>query len=631
MTEPGTRIVYEFDGFRLDLQQRLLLSAVDGRPIPLTPRVFDTLLYFVERRGELLDKATLMKAIWPNIVVEENNLNQNISALRRVLGESPGEHRFIVTEPGRGYRFVADVRTVTVGASAHVETHAEAQRPVSSPAPAPSSASRSSIAVLPFANLTGDPGKEYFSDGMAEELIHTLARLPGLRVASRTSSFAYKGRQVDLRQIARDLGVETVLEGSVRSAGERIRVVAQLVNASSGFHVWSHSWDRQFEDLFKVQDELAREIVRALRINLSRDAQIALTRPPPTQDIEAYNLYMQGYALSWLGDLRGAHELLQQAIARDPQFGRARAMRASLRAGAIAMDVQLAGTLADAEQEIIEAQALDPGDFELDESLGFLYAAQGRWIEAEERFQEALAHNPTHPAVRMSAAVSLTESVGHLQRSLDLALEGVRLAPAWAASLLTLAMAYVFVGRHEEARRSIDRATQLGHPANVPGFREVLADLARHSGRYDEAASIMIDALTPALRDSGGAEVVKSVFGALANRDSRGIAIEKLTRLRAEVSAEGVTEISRRLFVLWYTLLGAPAEAFEIANGSLDIFAQQGAIGMYWGFLWMPEMLPFRQDPRFQEFVRRLKLFDYWKQYGPPDNCELRDGKLNCT
>ena len=632
MTEPGTRIVYEFNEFRLDLQQRLLLSGADGRPIPLSPKIFDTLLYFVERRGELLDKATLMKAIWPNIVVEENNLNQNISALRRALGESPGEHRFIVTEPGRGYRFVAEVRTLTIPArtSAQQQPAAEASTVLSTSQPT-TPTSRSSIAVLPFANLTGDPGKEYFSDGMAEELIHVLARVPGLRVPSRTSSFAYKGRNVDLRQIATDLRVGAVLEGSVRSAGERIRVTAQLIDAESGYHLWSQNYDRQFEDLFELQDELAREIVRALRINLSREAQIALTRPPPTQDIEAYNLFMQASALSWLGDLRGAHELLQQAIARDPQFGRARAMRASLRAVAITNDIQLAGTLTDAEREIIAAQAFDPDDFSMRASLGLLYAAQGRWIEAEERFQEALAHDTTNPALRMSAAMSLTESVGHLQRSLDLALEAARLAPAWAASLMTLAMAYVFVGRHEEARRSMDRTTQLGYPTNVPGVRDVLGDLARHSGRYDEAASIMIDALTPALRDAGGAEVVKSVFGALTDRDSRGIAIEKITRLRADVSAERVTHISRRRFALWYTLLGAPAEAFEVANESIDIFARHGTIGMYWGFLWMPDMLPFRQDSRFQEFVRRLKLFDYWNQYGPPDNCELRNGKLICS
>jgi TolB-like protein len=258
MPENAARIQYEFNNFRLDPQQRLLLSGAEGRPIPMAPKVFDTLLYFIERRGELLDKTTLMKAIWPNIVVEENSLNQNISTLRRVLGESPGEHRFIVTEPGRGYRFVADVKTVTVPASApRAGVPAEAPPPPAAPISSPGQPSRSSIAVLPFANLTGDPGKEYFSDGMAEELIHTLARIPGLRVPARTSSFAYKGRNTDVRQIARDLQVGAVLEGNVRSADERIRVTAQLIDAESGYHLWSQNYDRKFEDIFELQDALA--------------------------------------------------------------------------------------------------------------------------------------------------------------------------------------------------------------------------------------------------------------------------------------------------------------------------------------------------------------------------------------
>ena len=164
MTGPVARIFYEFDDFRLDVQQRLLIAAGNGQPISLPPKAFETLLYFVERRGELLEKTAIMKAVWPNIIVEENSLNQNISIIRRALGERPGEHRFIVTEPGRGYRFVAEVSAV-------------AEQPASS-ARVPSSAQitpaqRGSIAVLAFANLTGDPTQEYFSDGMAEELIHT--------------------------------------------------------------------------------------------------------------------------------------------------------------------------------------------------------------------------------------------------------------------------------------------------------------------------------------------------------------------------------------------------------------------------------------------------------------------------
>ena len=197
------RYFYEFGKFRLDPAKRRLLR--DGEPVRLTPKAFDTLLILVQSSGRTLEKDDLMQLVWPDAVVEENNLNQNISALRRALGESPGEHRFIVTEPGRGYRFVADVGTTVVPAAG-----SQAERTTS---PATSrAAERSSIAVLPFANLTGDPGKEYFGDGMAEELIHTLGRIPGLKVPSRTSSFSYKGRNIDVRQIARDLEVGAVLE-----------------------------------------------------------------------------------------------------------------------------------------------------------------------------------------------------------------------------------------------------------------------------------------------------------------------------------------------------------------------------------------------------------------------------------
>ncbi|MGA8709279.1 MAG: winged helix-turn-helix domain-containing protein [Steroidobacteraceae bacterium] len=218
MADAGMRFFYEFGEFRLDPQQRLLSVAADSRPIPLVPKALEMLLYLAERRGESLSKSVLMKALWPNLVVEENSLNQTISAVRRALGERPGEHRFIVTEPGRGYRFVADVRVTSAAATAPTTPAATSSAAPATPAP------RKSIAVLPFANLTGDAGKDYFSDGMAEELIHTLVRIPGLRVPSRTSSFAYKGRNVDVRQIARDLDVAVVLEGSVRSAGDRIRV-----------------------------------------------------------------------------------------------------------------------------------------------------------------------------------------------------------------------------------------------------------------------------------------------------------------------------------------------------------------------------------------------------------------------
>ena len=316
--------------------------------MPLSARAFDTLLYLVERPNQLIDKQMLMKAVWPNAIVEENNLNQNISILRRALGETPGEHRFVVTVPARGLRFVPPVtrraanppegrasalaqpppvtpvevvpaletepnrqtsakwlaviaiataivlfagyflahrhranRTAETATSDATRTTSSSKTPRADASPANP---RTSVAVMPFVNLTGDPGKEYFSDGMAEELINELTRVPGLKVPARTSSFAYKGRNIDARQIAHDLGVATILEGSVRSAGERIRVTAQLVNAETGYHLWSQTYDRSFGDVFKLEDDISAEIVEALKTSMNTPPPARVAQTPPTRD-----------------------------------------------------------------------------------------------------------------------------------------------------------------------------------------------------------------------------------------------------------------------------------------------------------------------------------------------------------
>ena len=354
---PGTEVLV-FSGFSLDPRQRLLFGA-DGRTVPLTGRAFDTLLYLAEHPHQLIDKQSLMKAVWPNVIVEENNLNQNISIVRRALGETPGENRFVVTVPGRGFRFAPAVTRQVAGdppappialapTTAPAPTAAAPTGSAEGPAPEPAQSNappastaaltpaaapiaaegalrtgasrshtrlawisgsiagavvllvagyilsrqlwppsrsvaevKSSIAVMPFANLTGDAGNDYLGDGMAEEIINVLAKVPGFKVPARTSSFAYKGRNTDIRQIGKDLGVDAVLEGSVRSAGEHIRITAELINAHDGLHVWAQTYDRKFTDLFALQDELAHAIVRTLRGSLSSQASGNLNREHP--------------------------------------------------------------------------------------------------------------------------------------------------------------------------------------------------------------------------------------------------------------------------------------------------------------------------------------------------------------
>jgi TolB-like protein len=632
MPETAAKIQYEFNDFRLDPQQRLLLSGPEGRPIPLPPKQFDTLLYFVERRGELLDKTTLMRAIWPNIVVEENSLNQNISALRRVLGESPGEHRFIVTEPGRGYRFVADVRTITVGAPESRARTPEAPAAVSARAPGMTSPTRSSIAVLPFANLTGDPAKEYFSDGMAEELIHTLARLPGLRVPARTSSFAYKGRNIDVRQIARDLQVAAVLEGSVRSAGERIRVTAQLIDAETGYHLWSQNYDRKFDDLFELQDALATEIVRTLRSSLHGDLSGALPHAPPTHDIEAYHLYLRSLDLSDnpIVNLPRALGDLQRAVERDPKFARAHAALTSLRSLALVVGVSVPGTLADAEKQALQALALDATHGATYGALGIIYAGQARWVEAQEKFDIALARDDADPQLHQAYGLHLAGSVGHVSRFLQASLQAGRLAPAWITGVMTIGVAYTVLGLTDEARRFLDLALDLGLGRTAGPVPDALSTLAVRAGRYEDAAEMMIAALPPNWRAVNGEETVRSVFEGMAEPARRSAALDRLNRLCADLHVQDAPEFVRRRLITWYSGLGGLTEAFALLNRSLDLFAKSGTIGTAWAFIWMPEMLPVRQDARFQDLCRRLRLFEYWEKHGAPDNCELRDGRLIC-
>ena len=198
---------------------------------------------------------------------------------------------------------------------------------------AEASGKHSSIAVLPFTNLSGDASKDYFSDGMSEELLNLLARVPGLQVAARTSAFAFKGRNVDIREVGRELGVETVLEGSVRQSGDQVRITAQLIDTETGFHLWSETYDRKLQDIFAVQDEIAQAIVDKLKIELApKEQQLAQRDKAPTQNVEAYELYLQGRAI-WKrrgeDNLRRAIDMYQAALARDPAFARAHAALAS--------------------------------------------------------------------------------------------------------------------------------------------------------------------------------------------------------------------------------------------------------------------------------------------------------------
>jgi TolB-like protein len=267
-----------FGRFRLDLGRRELRR--DGEPVPIHPRALGILCALAEAKGEIVSRDELMARLWPGRIVEEGNLHVHVSALRKALDEHGGGHSLVVTVPGRGYR-LADLTGLR---SAQL---AESSLPPQLPLP-----DKPSIAVMPFANLSGDPDQEYFADGMVEEIITALSRIHWLFVIARNSSFTYKGRAVDLKQVGRELGVRYVLEGSVRRGGDRVRITAQLIEAETGSHLWAERFDGSLGDVLDLQDQVAISVAGVIEPAL-RAAEVRRAVERPRRDPTAYDLYLR--------------------------------------------------------------------------------------------------------------------------------------------------------------------------------------------------------------------------------------------------------------------------------------------------------------------------------------------------
>jgi TolB-like protein len=317
---------YAFGPFRLDAQGETLFRGTE--PVALSHGAVALLRILIDRAEAPVSKDALMEAAWPGLAVEDSNLTVQIAALRRALGEVPGGESWIVTLPRRGYRFVGPSVTKTDALVPETPTVDAATRPAPMMAlPLPD---KPSIAVLPFDNLSGDPEQGYFVDGMVEEIITALSRIRWLFVIARNSSFTYKGRAVDVKQVGRELGVLYVLEGSVRKAGNRIRISAQLLDATTGAHLWADRFDAQLTDVFERRDNVASSVAGVIEPRLEA-AEYHRSTQRATNDLTAYDLFLRARAYTSLWDREGtmrALELLGQALTRDAYYGKALALAA---------------------------------------------------------------------------------------------------------------------------------------------------------------------------------------------------------------------------------------------------------------------------------------------------------------
>src|SRR5436190_503109 len=464
--------LYEFGDFRLDTAKRLL-RRLDGTTVPLTPRVFETLLYMVEHHDTVLDKERLMEAVWPDSIVEENNLSQNISTLRRIFGETPGSHSYIVTVPGRGYRFVAQVREQTDNDSATVEAEeatgptspeneAEAatvkgrqrlpdktgrtlavavlgvialtaaflargpsvrwpeKHKIAKAPPAPSSGTMTdivrSIAVLPFENLSGNPENAYFTDGIQEEILMRLAKIADLKVVSRTSTVRYKRSPENLREIATQHGVANVLEGSVQRTADRVHVNVQLIKAASDTHLWAEAYDRKLTDIFAVESEIAKTIADTLQAELTGSERNAIAARP-TENTEAYQLYLKGR-------FSGTNAAAKKAL-------------------------ELDDTLTEAHAAL--AYVLHVCDLDFD----------GSTME----FQRAIELNPNYATAHHWYGIEFLASLGRFNEAIREVKRGLELDPLSLPINGGLGRTYYFARRYDEAIEQLRKTSEMD-----PGF-----------------------------------------------------------------------------------------------------------------------------------------------------------------
>ncbi|WP_442582297.1 winged helix-turn-helix domain-containing tetratricopeptide repeat protein [Mesorhizobium sp. ASY16-5R] len=371
----------EFGNYRLKRAERLLLGP-DG-PVALSARSFDILALLLDRPDEVVGKSDLFDAVWPGVVVEENTLQVHISALRKLL---PAE--MIATVHGRGYKYAGPRPTMAAAGTA---------APV-----------RPSIAILPFDNMSGDPEQDYFSDGITEDIIAELGKYKEFLVIARNSSFRFRGKAHDLAEVAAKLGVQYVVEGSVRKIGNRVRITVQLTDASSMAHLWGEHYDREFDDIFAIQDEITRMIAARLA-RQARTAIASRARARPTDNMSAYEFYLRALQLAAVYETaHDAEPFLRQAVKLDPRFAAAHAMLSFVESFKFYWDYDSPGHLHSGLEIAATALQLDPDEAYGHLAIGFAHLWLRQFRQAEISLDRAVALNPNDPFILTIRALFLS-------------------------------------------------------------------------------------------------------------------------------------------------------------------------------------------------------------------------------
>jgi TolB-like protein/cytochrome c-type biogenesis protein CcmH/NrfG len=498
---------FHFSGHVLDVDLRELTRG--GENIAVEPQVFDLLTYLVENRDRVVSKDDLIETIWNGRIVSESTLTSRINAVRTAVGDTGKNQAVIRTIPRKGFRFVGDVsdalasRNALSGALAPQSAVGSLPQLEVSPSAVPSEQTpahppldRPAIAVLPFVNLSGESEQEYFSEGISEDIITALSKLRWFYVVARNSSFAYKGKAVHLKEIGEELGVDYVVEGSVRKDGDHVRITAQLVDVVTGSHLWAEHFDRDLKDVFAVQDEITQAVVAAIEPQLYAAEHFRSARKTP-DNMDAWDLVMRALQHYWRvtrQDNLVAQALLEKAIAVDPGYGHALSLLAACHTFAAHMGWQeMETTVPVAERAALAAIRADSEDAWAHYALASVYLFDRRFEDSIAEFELALQLNPNFSPARGLYGVALSYR-GRWEEGDRAAREALRFSPRdpFAAIYCGVAAYCQYVGKnYDEAVRLCREA--LRQRSDFVGAHRVLTAAAAMAGRNDVAKIALQD------------------------------------------------------------------------------------------------------------------------------------------
>jgi DNA-binding winged helix-turn-helix (wHTH) protein/tetratricopeptide (TPR) repeat protein len=598
MTDKPTTHCYEFDAFRLDARRRVLLR--DGAPVALTAKAVDLLLVLIRERGDVLEKDELLRALWPDTVVEEGNLTVNISALRKALGESPQERRYILTVPGRGYRFVAAVREVDDEGGELIIARRTRARVVIEREEAESDADTSSIAVLPFKPLTpgsgDDGGNDYLGLGIADALITRFSQLRQMTVRPTSAVLKYARADCDPLAAGRELGVGSVLDGHVQRAGEHLRVTAQLVRVRDGAVLWGEKFAAEFTHIFALQDSIAEQVTSALMLTLSGEQQRRLVRRD-TEDAEAYRLYLKGVYFTNKGTKEGAQKgvaFFRQAIERDANYAQAYA-------GLADSWCWLSHLFIDPKEALPQARAAALKALELDETLAEAHVSLGlmkmwyewEWEECARQFRRAIELNPNLAPAHLWHGFHLV-AMKQFEAGLAEAELALTLDPLSLNHNTMYGWLLYFARRYDRAAEQFRAAAEL--EPHYFAARWGLGWTRIQQGRYDEA----VTELEQGLALGGGTELTAALSHAHARAGRRDEARRLLDELRELTKQRYVSPF---YFALAHVGLGEVDETFAaLQQAYRDRFEWLVQVRVD------PVWEPLEGDSRFADLLRRVGL-----------------------